>query len=468
MTGALLTSAAVLGLQAALGLALAGAIRPNIRGWRLLPFAYPLGAGVLTWSLFLCSWVGLKITAVSAGVVLALLLGGALTAWRLARMNSPGGGRDEARSGTDRAPVVSAGDLASLVGILAFWAWGSWLAVERSYSAWDAAAIWSVKGYGIAQQGTVFAGWGAHGLSYPLNLPLQIAFHQLVNGDLLPGSKLLYPVYLLSLLAAALGFWRSFGVRPWTALLCVLLIGTVPVVFEHATNGYADLPFAVYLALATMMALESAASDDRRGLVLAGLLLGLAVWTRLEGPLYSAAVLGALLAPRVIDRSTRHPLTPIMVGLALIAGPWLLFYRLYGAQGSQAATAWSAMLESLRGGGGDWYPLRLIFGFGRRQVIDPAVWGLALPAAVMLVVLTWRRASSRVRHTAGVGLLTAGLMGLVTVSLYFGMSFVAPDFTAWMGQYFSRGLLPAAAGVAISVPLLTARRQERPTSVSVT
>ena len=96
-------------------------------------------------------------------------------------------------------------------------------------------AIWAVKGYGIAREGTIWAAghWGDHGLAYPLNLPLLIANYRF-TGDMLPASKLIAPLFYISLCVGCLRFWLQRDVSPLTASLGAIGLAATPLLFEHA------------------------------------------------------------------------------------------------------------------------------------------------------------------------------------------------------------------------------------------
>lgn len=456
--GALFGSLLILALLGLLGLLVAIAIRPRLRWPWLLPVAYPLGSGILTWSLFLLSWLGvtlnLRTSALAYVVILVVVLA---YLFRSRRWNSVA--RADQLSSLSLTNRMALG--ATILMLLVLWVWTSWLAVGRSYWAWDSAAIWSVKGYGIALEQTIFVNWGEHGLSYPFNVPLQISIFQMAGMEALPGSKLLFPIFYIFVLGGILAFWLRNRVVIWLAGLGVLLIATVPEVFQHAHLGYEDLPKATYLVPAGLLAVEGVHRNDRSASVLAGVLLGLGAWTRLEGTLHGVAVLSAIALACIYLKCDRSNLAAMELAFGVIIAPWVVFYLVIGSSGSGSSGVWQAMLTDIRSGQVDWYHLRLVFGFFRRQALDRTVWGILFPVILALGILNWRRLGLRANTGAFTGLLLGLFTAAVVFLLMFANSFVRDDLVGLMNQLFSRTFLPAALLTAAAVVLATSSDRHR-------
>lgn len=414
--------------------------------------SFPLGAGLLTWLVFLLGWLGFPVTALSylaaAGFVGLLVL----TLQRLRRTELI------SRSRPIRPWRPGRPELVIVLGLslLAFAALG-WLAVARSYSTWDAMAIWSVKGYGIAHESSIFAAaeWGTHGLSYPLQLPLLIGAFRLLDGDLLPVSKLVFPFYYLSLLLGVYGFQRRRGAVWSLAAVSALVVGTVPLVLEHSTIGYANLPLTTLLMLGTLTFFWGWDDGPAGYLLLSGILYGLAAWMRPEA-LYlvlAGMVALALVAKFGHERNLTWPawVTPVV----LIAGSWLIFNLSHGVTsvfGDSARTAAVSLLVLDFNPGGAYQVLRFLVG----QYASPEVWGFAAPLTVLLALLSWHRlAPSRDPHAFS--LLAASLAwGLPVLFFYYLLSFRG-DLAYWLGTGIDRLMMPATVaallwGLSVALP----------------
>ena len=230
----------------------------------MLALGFPLGAGIFTWSLFITSWAGVPVSIASASLSWVVLLVMALAIRKVIPMRQDAIREKVASRG--RLPVaLEWGVPVALSFILGVAGFAAWLGIACAYSAGDDMAIWAVKGYGIAPQGTVWAAghWGDHGLSYPLNLPLLIATYRF-SGDILPASKLIAPLFYISLCIGCLRFWWQRDVSPLTASAGAIGLAATPILFEHATLGYANLPYTAYLVLGSGEAILGIMTADWR------------------------------------------------------------------------------------------------------------------------------------------------------------------------------------------------------------
>ena len=354
-----------------------------------LCMAFPVGAGVLTFTQFILSWMGAAILGIYAFGILAVLIVLFFMLNVLVRIRPEEPIVEDAnQEKIARGP----GNLTWLLGgiLVGVFLLSGWLSVMRSFSTWDAMAIWGSKGYGIALEGSVFAAkdWGALGLAYPLNIPLQIANFRHISSDALPASKLISPLYFASLILLCISYWRSQKIRHEFALLGGLLLATAPFLFEQGTIGYVNLPFTFYLAAGVLISTMGISSGSKKQQLLGSILFGLASWSRAEGVLYVLASMVAIIVSfRIAKRGTVHLMVWILP-LVVIAGLWFAFSVSYGSVGdSHLASAVSSAMENLRRG---YFNLLGIFQIGKyfiRHALDPRVWGLIFPVCIVFVIV---------------------------------------------------------------------------------
>lgn len=184
--------------------------------------------------------------------------------------------------------------------------------LTRAYSTYDGIANWTLKGYGMALERSIFAGakWGGHVLSYPQNLPLTIAMFRLADGDILPGSKLLFPLFAFSLFLGINRHLRAMGTRSWISLLWIALLAILILTLRlrgrrPGFRAWAALPFALIPAAFLAFSLRSLSSDE------IGRTLDIS-WAAVASGRFNLAELQALL------RYAAHN--------TFSAGPWGLFY----------------------------------------------------------------------------------------------------------------------------------------------
>ncbi|MCK4901556.1 MAG: hypothetical protein KAS38_22425, partial [Anaerolineales bacterium] len=122
------------------------------------------------------------------------------------------------------------------------------ISVGKGYHSTDAILLWGAKGNGIAATGTIMQviAWGTNTVPYPLNIPVLIGALKVLFTDILPASKLVFSGYYIGLMFILYHALCWFGTRRSITGLATLLVGTAPLVFRHATLGYANLAMSFY------------------------------------------------------------------------------------------------------------------------------------------------------------------------------------------------------------------------------
>lgn len=464
----LATDLAVLLGVSILGVIVARAIVPTSSRIELLGLAFPLGAGCLTFAAFLASWAGVPLNLTSLGILWLFLVGAGLGARRVAGFTTPATGDPAGLQDiADSTPEVRGWQdwpvRVSLLIFLLLAALAGVIAIGRSHSSYDAAAMWIVKGYGIAREGSNFAArdWGAHGLAYPLNIHLLVMLFRLTSGDRIPGSQLIFTVFYGSTVLTILGYWIRRGVTPVVCSLGLLFFGSIPVLILHSTIGFANLPMAFYVVSGAAYGLEGFTRGRAGPQLLGGILMGMASWTIIEGFQYAGIALVIIgLAAAWNYQPGLKAYARLTAPFVLLTGIWLLFYYLHGAQGSQAIGAFNEMLAGLRAGDYNLVEVRLIFGYMRRYLFDPNTWGVLFSAGGVIVLLgAWKLRREVVPEAFTTMSLFAGTAAL-TCALFYLRSFVTSDLLAWLIRGFPRGFLTSAIFFAMTVILVVPRAHE--------
>lgn len=421
----------------------------------LLSIGFPLGSGLFTFVIFILNWAGREISlGLLVGVYLASIgalsmlnfTNGSLHAWHVSRS----GRRTE--ESIFRQPFL----IIILVLVAALIISATVYSVGRAYSSWDGAAQWAVKGYAIAETGSVKAveNWGMWGTSYPLNIMLQVATFKLLGTELLPASKLIFPAFLFSVSLGCLRFWRKQGVRRELASLGVLYIVTNPVLFIQSTNGYANQAFGALVALGVISLAEGVESNELGRQTLGGALLGIGAWTRPEGALYCIAIGLSLLILAKSTSKANHSLFRVLAPCSLI-GLWLVFAwggvagNWLADQSAQTAStplgnAFGGFIAGLRLGQFHLSGLIFVLELFVKRALAPDNWGAFLPTTGFLFLFAglkrpgWKRLSNLYLAAAAVAAWT------VPVLIYYAVSF-APfnDFELVLRRDFDRAVIPA-------------------------
>jgi hypothetical protein len=452
------------------------AVLPRASGLELLALGFPVGGGLLTLAGFLASWAGVQLNLATVAVIWLLLCLAALSMKRLTGGAGEVGVSDENRPGSPRRGLWSPQELPVRLALVAFLLLVAALAataIGRSHSNYDAAAMWIIKGYGIAKEGSIFGAlqWGAHGLAYPLNIQLMVMLFRLTSADRVPSSQLIFLLFYCSTVLMVLAYWQRRQVATLHRALGLLLIASVPIMVLHSTVAFPNLPMAFYVVSASVYGMEGLFLRSPRPLLLGGILLGMASWTTIEGFQYAAITLIVLMLSAAWDvRLQLRDCLCLSVPFLLITGVWLVFYQRYGASGSQAIGTLNTMLTGLRAGDYNLVELRLIFGYLRRYLFDTGTWGLLFSVGgVVLVMGAVRLRDELVPEAFTTVLLFLGT-GALTCALFYLRSFVTSDFWAWLLRGFPRGFLPSAIFFAmtviriaptVAVPLHPGTRQPR-------
>lgn len=279
----LVVAALAVALLTASGWGVIQVLAPQFDPLSQVALAFGIGAGLFTLLLYICLLFGDRLTKPLILFAIVFTAGVNLFVYWLFRRKKPASHNlSHSRKSTDLVDVLS------IAILLIFAASATFLAFGRGYFSTDEIVLWGVKGYGITvlglRQGVTE--WGTRTAEYPLNIPLLIATARKLTADRLPESKLLFPIFYTGLLVLMYGFLRR-RMAALIACLLTLAYGAAPLIFRHATIAYANLPLTYYLTAAAISlawaGTEPSISIRLRLLILSGVSLALAAWTRPEG-----------------------------------------------------------------------------------------------------------------------------------------------------------------------------------------
>lgn len=443
----LLTELGLLAVWSGLGFFLASRLLPARDRLLRLALALPLGVGTVTWLWFVLAWMGMPVDRLSFAVAFGgvLLAAGLLRSPRDSVACEPGAleRRGTSRS-AERSFLVRLPVLAGVGWAGALFAAALVVSYARSYSTFDGIVNWGLKGYAIATFGSISAvsQWGGHGASYPLNIPLAVAAFHVLDGDLMAGSKLLFPVFGFSMAVGIFWYLRKVGLDLGLGLLWTLLVVSVPVGFWYATTAFANTPFAAYLVLGALLLLEGLRLNDRRIAWTATLLLSLAMWTRPEGLAYALVLLLATFISFRRVRPWRVLSVRHLVPLALVPSLWLAF-SLQSLAGDEIGGTANRIVQEVTAGRFHTDNVLFVIRYALGRLTDVAVWGCIAVAVVAALVLS-RARKGWARLPVGLGPATLAAL-LFPLGMLYLASFDKPDLRLFLDVSFDRAFLPAAA-----------------------
>jgi hypothetical protein len=382
------------------------AIQPR---WARVVLVFGAGAaGGVGLSAYLFLLIGVLLGAPVAALVLELAIL-AWTGYGLLRRRVP----DGKPAGETQRPLLWPVTGASLFLVLAIAAGALWTAWKANpHGNWDAWAIWNLRArYLAAEPALAPRAWSpvlnatTHP-EYPLLLSSFIgrcwAFGRSFTTAVPATVSGVFFLAMLALVGGSVAVLRG----PTLGLLAALSLAATPALLHEVPTEYADVPLACYIAGAIAFTLL-----DRP--VLAGVLAGLAAWTKDEGLLFLAAFLAATALFR--RRAVLAAIAGALPAVAVIA-----LFKIVLARGNS-----SLLSSSLAGVGHRLADVgrygTVIAAFGREFLAMASGWyHPILPLAVLAVTLRFDWQQRREVAYAGsiLGALLAGYAGVYLITAY--------------------------------------------------
>jgi hypothetical protein len=387
-----------------------------------------LAAGVGATCLLGLGWarsipdVGLAYMAGVAAVGLAgqlLLIGGiALTVWQVVALSAAllaAGAAVARRRTTGKQAWRVRGALVALVALVA--AFLVLLGVDFLFQPlwkWDSWAMWTAKARSIVLLDGLDPGYfrtAALVPEHPLLLPAIEAIDFRFMGLNEQVLHLQFWLLVAGFLGALVALLRDV-VPPLALWPVVAAILFAPAFAYQAATAYADVPLALFFALAGVCAWRWLALGERWAVGLLALFAAATCATKFEGLLLVGALL-LVLVPLIASSSRRRAALTAAVGLVGLMGvvPWRLWMAAHDvhqyhsiAHGLDPETLWSRL---------DRIPTAVWALL--REMLDPSSWLLLVPVAVAAAVLA---IAARERRASVLALGTALLIVCALTAVY--------------------------------------------------
>ena len=367
--------------------------------------------------------------------------------------------KHEKRPRTDVFTLVGAALVAVFFVVLAVNLW------SQPLFGWDAWQHWTPKARsfvlldGLQADLFAVAPWNP---DYPVLLPALEAIDFRFMGF---NTRILHLQFGLLLAGFVLSFVRLARPAVPTALLWPSLVAIVwaPALAIQTASAYADVPLAIFFALAGMFAWRWLADGDRRDLVLLALFSAAALATKMEGLVYIGALF--FVATILAGRQSRGKAGAILLaGGAALVGivPWRIWTLQHGIEGVYSsgtflgnATDPGFLAEHVG-------RIPLVLGTLVFELLDPRSWLLLVPMALVATGLALRHSPRRDGAVLLLGTVAVALAGLLAIYV------LSPFDVSW---HLDRSAWRVVTGLvlfsAVLMPLLLAQalqRAERETS----
>jgi hypothetical protein len=277
-----------------------------------------LSIGTLSLVMLWIGLIGLRLDWRIAATVCAII---SITGWIVGRGSAA---QRPDRSTSSEWRVVRMAVLAIIGGIIglilfnaAYWPFG----ID------DAVTIYATFGKAIANSGQL-----PHGIlyeTYPMLVPIWYAFIYQASGSINEHLAALIPAILsVGVIGIAYILGRDLYNRA-TGLTAALLIAITPMVSHWASTGYVDLPSGFFYGMVAVFILRWHRYHIGSDALLAGIMAGLAAWTKNSGLLIVFSLVGWIIYVAIFHRgTTSRSLLPqvLIMGISAlaVAGPWYI------------------------------------------------------------------------------------------------------------------------------------------------
>jgi hypothetical protein len=324
------------------------------------------------------------------------------------------------------------------------------ISVGKGYHTTDAIQIWGAKGYGIAAVGTIdeVMSWGTNTVHYPLHVPVFIASVRLLSGDILPASKMLFSAYYVAMLFLIYHALLSINLPRTIAGLGTLLVGTTPVMFRHATIGYANLALTYYIVAAALLLVRSFQTSDHREsyslALLSGIFFCAASWTRAEGLVLSLASIILIFGMGYFRHSLKIRQAVLVLASIAVYGVFWMFVKagVYARPAANSALLSTAIGQIMAGDlhlADGWHVISTLF----MNLADIPIWGV-LGIAILLVLIFSAIILMQRRGASPLSLWVGVLLFVLILGIYYLTSFdTKHDISWWVGTGLNRMIFPA-------------------------
>ena len=319
--------------------------------------------------------------------------------------------------------------------------------VYEPLTAWDAWAFWVPKAKSIVLFNGLdprfFGAPTTANADYPLLLPaVEATDFRFIGHFDTQVIHFQFWLVLVAFLGAVPALLRD-QVRPILVRSIVVVLACAPSLAIHAESAYADVPVAVCVALAALLAWRWLVLREAAALRLFVVFAAGALATKVEGRLFVGALVVSLagIAARESARRGCAALAAGAVAASIGLLPWSVWIRVHGIHGAYHADLGSLGSHLHRIGPS----IASLLGHG----LDPLEWLVVLPCGVAALLLS--ASSSTDRRT--IALVTSSF--LLSLALLVATYWATPyDFEWHLHTSADRVVIAPVLLVAVLTPVL--------------
>lgn len=304
--------------------------------------SFLLGFGIFTLLMFCYSSVGVKITLQSTVWALVIGISFLLVILKLLKRKLFLGLFGVVKSFS----TFSSLEKIITVMIAAFGVGSLIITVYFPVNAWDSIVLYDFRAKVITEQGfyTQIANKFSYFAGYPLFTSLSHTLIYIFGGS---NPQFLYSLMYLSFIFIFYSNLRVFVTRK-IALIVSLLLATTPVVFDHSTFAYTNLPYTLFLAVGSIyLYVWFVKKKHIDYLILSAVLTGLSTWTRVAEPFWAVNIIILMILSIYKFKRYLMPTITYIIIFLMIKEPWnLISYYLIGNPGASGSVADASGMSS--------------------------------------------------------------------------------------------------------------------------
>ena len=321
------------------------------------------------------------------------------------------------------------------------------IAIGSGFHQTDSFVLWGPKAIGLIVEGLGgVVTRGTNTTTYPLHIPFLLAMLMDAFGNSLPIAKVIFPIFYLSTLLIGYEFLKS-RIEGFFAGLSIIVFATIPEVVGHAIIGYANLPLTYYLLGAVILLAiatkEAPLNSGRLVLIMAGLFLALATWTRPEGFYLVAGILLIWILSSLSSKKYRvmDLIWPTLLPIFLVIFWKITSVRFYFGS-SDIESTFSTFLTGLLNGKFELKNIYVIGNYLKTEFLNFQSWGVLGVSLILAVLLLLLRRIVVTREALQIVLVSISQI-LIICGIYFILPYgKQPDIDWWIRTGFNRMLLP--------------------------
>jgi len=287
---------------------------PMLMSWAI---GFLIGLGVTTFISFALSWIGLRINYINTIVIvgISIFLISILNIFAKSKFTELFNFKINLRY------PLTFFEKMILIAITFIFISSLMLSIYYPINVWDALALYDFRAKVITSTGYFIQiarnfDYFSH---YPLFTSLTHTFVYLSGGQ---NPQYLYSIYLI-VFAVIYYFFAIKDVGRFAALVYVLLLITIPEIYEHSTIAYTNFPYSIFYVCGILYLNYSMIEKRSDYLFLSSILIGLSTWVRSDLPFWlSGSFLVLLFA---IKLKKIWPVVVYFPTFLLIQQLWNLF-----------------------------------------------------------------------------------------------------------------------------------------------